>query len=94
MLSSALLKVAMAVRQVKIDDGEAQNHHDKVKNAKPGSAWASPRGAARESQIGDVQQQDEQSDHIFRIVVPILASETVDPDESENCADADGDEAD
>ena len=84
----------MRVREKQIHNGEAENHNGEIENAKLGGASAAPAGIARHSQIEGVGGENEQRDYIFGIVVPDVAGQPFDPDETESGADADRDQAD
>src|SRR5215468_5749184 len=84
----------MTVRKIDIHDRETQYDHEKVEDAKSGGASAAPRGSTREPKINGVEQEDKQSDDIFRFVIPILTGQAIHPNEAEHGADGDRNEAD
>ena len=51
-------------------------------------------GLRASRKIENVGDEHQQSDDVFRVVVPDVAGEAVDPDEAERGADGDGDESD
>src|ERR1700738_2309510 len=81
------------MREIQVHHRETQDYDHEIKDAEPGGSGATPRGCARELQVGGVKQEYEEGYHVLGIVIPILAGEAVDPDETENGADGDGEEA-
>src|SRR6201999_3899007 len=88
------LKVTMTVRQVYVHDSETEYDDHKIENAKARCARSAPSRGAREQPIGGVEQQHENGDDIFGIVIPIPAGEAVHPDKAERGADGDRNQTD
>ena len=88
------LKIAVAVRQIEVDHRKTQDDDHEIENVEARGASAAPVAGARELEVHGVEQEHEQRDGVFGVVIAIGPGETVDPDETQNSADGDGDQAD
>src|SRR5271168_2008661 len=91
---AALLKIAVTVREIEIYYRKTQHHHSKIENAKLGRAPSTPGRGPRQSQVKHVKKQHEKSDRVLRVVIPVLADQAIDRDESQGGPNGDGDEPD
>src|SRR4029077_1805314 len=90
----AHLKIAMTMRKIEIHDRETEYHDGKIENVELGCASAAPGGGSRQLKVQQVQEQDEQRDDVFGIVIPVLALQAVHPNETHGRANGDGNQAD
>src|SRR5882724_2913704 len=88
------LEVPVTVRKIEIYDREAEHDDHEIKNAQTRGPSAAPCCGARELKIGGVEQEHQKCDYILRIVIPVLTGQAVHPDEAEDRAYGDRNQAD
>jgi len=86
------LKIPVRAREKQIHYREAENHYGKIENAKLRGARSAPTWLARQPKIKSIRSKNKEGDDIFRVVVPDLASQPINPHETERRADGDRDE--
>src|SRR5690242_21268549 len=74
------------IREIQIHHAIAEKHQDKIEYTERRGAGSAPRSRAAQPQIAGIHGQNKDRDDLLGIAIPVMAPDSIDPQQTEDDA--------